>query len=176
MIRDVQYIIFPHRKLTLFDDWSSLAVYVSMDNTVVIEDISECSVIFLIKNWFRAYTTVMMTLLLSLSHQQRSSVIRKRGPVGVSVVGSKFLPRASPHHDMSWQAARSSARLRAPSPIPNSIPSIPWTGGLCCCLSHSAWASTASTPSTSRLWKYAEIQFSSPSTQNSRSSVYCVLN
>ncbi|KAM9451563.1 cysteine protease ATG4A isoform 1-T1 [Clarias gariepinus] len=27
------------RKLTLFDDWSSLAVYVSMDNTVVIEDI-----------------------------------------------------------------------------------------------------------------------------------------
>lgn len=35
--------IFHHRKLTLFDDWSSLAVYVSMDNTVVIEDISKCS-------------------------------------------------------------------------------------------------------------------------------------
>lgn len=29
------------RKLALFDDWNSLAVYVSMDNTVVIEDISE---------------------------------------------------------------------------------------------------------------------------------------
>ncbi|KAK3524493.1 hypothetical protein QTP70_029280 [Hemibagrus guttatus] len=29
------------RKLTLFDDWSSLAVYVSMDNTVVIEDIND---------------------------------------------------------------------------------------------------------------------------------------
>ncbi|KAK3555344.1 hypothetical protein QTP86_014942 [Hemibagrus guttatus] len=29
------------RKLTLFDDWSSLAVYVSMDNTVVIEDIKK---------------------------------------------------------------------------------------------------------------------------------------
>ncbi len=30
------------RKLALFDDWNTLAVYVSMDNTVVIEDISEC--------------------------------------------------------------------------------------------------------------------------------------
>lgn len=29
------------RKLALFDEWNSLAVYVSMDNTVVIEDISE---------------------------------------------------------------------------------------------------------------------------------------
>uniref|UniRef100_A0A8C9VIG4 Cysteine protease n=1 Tax=Scleropages formosus TaxID=113540 RepID=A0A8C9VIG4_SCLFO len=29
------------KKLALFDDWNSLAVYVSMDNTVVIEDISE---------------------------------------------------------------------------------------------------------------------------------------
>jgi cysteine protease ATG4 len=29
------------KKLTLFDEWNSLAVYVSMDNTVVIEDISE---------------------------------------------------------------------------------------------------------------------------------------
>ena len=31
------------RKLALFDEWNSLAVYVSMDNTVVIEDISESS-------------------------------------------------------------------------------------------------------------------------------------
>uniref|UniRef100_A0AAR2K8H8 Cysteine protease n=1 Tax=Pygocentrus nattereri TaxID=42514 RepID=A0AAR2K8H8_PYGNA len=30
------------KKLALFDDWNSLAVYVSMDNTVVIEDISKC--------------------------------------------------------------------------------------------------------------------------------------
>uniref|UniRef100_A0A8C9T7C0 Cysteine protease n=1 Tax=Scleropages formosus TaxID=113540 RepID=A0A8C9T7C0_SCLFO len=29
------------KKLALFDDWNSLAVYVSMDNTVVIEDISD---------------------------------------------------------------------------------------------------------------------------------------
>uniref|UniRef100_A0A4W4H4X2 Cysteine protease n=1 Tax=Electrophorus electricus TaxID=8005 RepID=A0A4W4H4X2_ELEEL len=29
------------KKLALFDDWNSLAVYVSMDNTVVIEDISK---------------------------------------------------------------------------------------------------------------------------------------
>lgn len=29
------------RKLALFDEWNSLAVYVSMDNTVVIEDISK---------------------------------------------------------------------------------------------------------------------------------------
>lgn len=33
---------FAFRKLALFDDWNSLAVYVSMDNTVVIEDISKC--------------------------------------------------------------------------------------------------------------------------------------
>uniref|UniRef100_A0A8C1IC50 Cysteine protease n=1 Tax=Cyprinus carpio TaxID=7962 RepID=A0A8C1IC50_CYPCA len=31
------------KKLALFDDWNTLAVYVSMDNTVVIEDISTCS-------------------------------------------------------------------------------------------------------------------------------------
>uniref|UniRef100_A0A6Q2YWU4 Cysteine protease n=1 Tax=Esox lucius TaxID=8010 RepID=A0A6Q2YWU4_ESOLU len=31
------------KKLALFDDWNSLAVYVSMDNTVVIEDISKLS-------------------------------------------------------------------------------------------------------------------------------------
>uniref|UniRef100_A0A8C1GW79 Cysteine protease n=1 Tax=Cyprinus carpio TaxID=7962 RepID=A0A8C1GW79_CYPCA len=30
------------KKLALFDDWNTLAVYVSMDNTVVIEDISPC--------------------------------------------------------------------------------------------------------------------------------------
>uniref|UniRef100_A0A8C1W7L0 Cysteine protease n=1 Tax=Cyprinus carpio TaxID=7962 RepID=A0A8C1W7L0_CYPCA len=30
------------KKLALFDDWNTLAVYVSMDNTVVIEDISTC--------------------------------------------------------------------------------------------------------------------------------------
>ncbi|POI35779.1 hypothetical protein CIB84_000469 [Bambusicola thoracicus] len=29
------------KKLALFDEWNSLAVYVSMDNTVVIEDISK---------------------------------------------------------------------------------------------------------------------------------------
>lgn len=29
------------RKLALFDEWNSLAVYVSMGNTVVIEDISK---------------------------------------------------------------------------------------------------------------------------------------
>lgn len=33
--------LFCFRKLALFDEWNSLAVYVSMDNTVVIEDISE---------------------------------------------------------------------------------------------------------------------------------------
>uniref|UniRef100_A0A8C1R6F5 Cysteine protease n=1 Tax=Cyprinus carpio TaxID=7962 RepID=A0A8C1R6F5_CYPCA len=32
------------KKLALFDDWNTLAVYVSMDNTVVIEDISKISV------------------------------------------------------------------------------------------------------------------------------------
>uniref|UniRef100_A0A671SZJ4 Cysteine protease n=1 Tax=Sinocyclocheilus anshuiensis TaxID=1608454 RepID=A0A671SZJ4_9TELE len=31
------------KKLALFDDWNTLAVYVSMDNTVVIEDISKSS-------------------------------------------------------------------------------------------------------------------------------------
>uniref|UniRef100_A0A671PE57 Cysteine protease n=1 Tax=Sinocyclocheilus anshuiensis TaxID=1608454 RepID=A0A671PE57_9TELE len=30
------------KKLALFDDWNTMAVYVSMDNTVVIEDISKC--------------------------------------------------------------------------------------------------------------------------------------
>ena len=30
-----------HRKLALFDEWNSLAVYVSMDNTVVSEDIKK---------------------------------------------------------------------------------------------------------------------------------------
>lgn len=34
------------RKLALFDEWNSLAVYVSMDNTVVIEDISESPAYF----------------------------------------------------------------------------------------------------------------------------------
>uniref|UniRef100_A0A4W3JSA6 Cysteine protease n=1 Tax=Callorhinchus milii TaxID=7868 RepID=A0A4W3JSA6_CALMI len=29
------------KKLTLFDEWNTLAVYISMDNTVVVEDISE---------------------------------------------------------------------------------------------------------------------------------------
>lgn len=32
------------RKLALFDEWNSLAVYVSMDNTVVIEDISKWNI------------------------------------------------------------------------------------------------------------------------------------
>uniref|UniRef100_A0A8C2HW54 Cysteine protease n=1 Tax=Cyprinus carpio TaxID=7962 RepID=A0A8C2HW54_CYPCA len=36
-------------KLALFDDWNTLAVYVSMDNTVVIEDISTC--LFLISHF-----------------------------------------------------------------------------------------------------------------------------
>lgn len=36
------------RKLALFDEWNSLAVYVSMDNTVVIEDISKWNIIFLV--------------------------------------------------------------------------------------------------------------------------------
>uniref|UniRef100_A0A671SXF8 Cysteine protease n=1 Tax=Sinocyclocheilus anshuiensis TaxID=1608454 RepID=A0A671SXF8_9TELE len=36
------------KKLALFDDWNTLAVYVSMDNTVVIEDISKC--LFLISH------------------------------------------------------------------------------------------------------------------------------
>ncbi|KAK1788022.1 hypothetical protein P4O66_016496, partial [Electrophorus voltai] len=33
--------VLKYGKLALFDDWNSLAVYVSMDNTVVIEDISK---------------------------------------------------------------------------------------------------------------------------------------
>lgn len=31
------------RKLAVFDTWSRLVVHVAMDNTVVIEEISECS-------------------------------------------------------------------------------------------------------------------------------------
>ena len=38
------FIVLLYRKLALFDEWNSLAVYVSMDNTVVIEDISESPV------------------------------------------------------------------------------------------------------------------------------------
>ena len=34
-------LLYLFRKLVLFDDWSNLAVHVAMDNTVVIEDISE---------------------------------------------------------------------------------------------------------------------------------------
>uniref|UniRef100_A0A671PIF4 Cysteine protease n=1 Tax=Sinocyclocheilus anshuiensis TaxID=1608454 RepID=A0A671PIF4_9TELE len=37
------------KKLALFDDWNTMAVYVSMDNTVVIEDISKC--LFLISHF-----------------------------------------------------------------------------------------------------------------------------
>ncbi|MGH0147705.1 UNVERIFIED_CONTAM: hypothetical protein FKN15_035348 [Acipenser sinensis] len=37
-LRELCLVIF-YRKLALFDEWNSLAVYVSMDNTVVIEDI-----------------------------------------------------------------------------------------------------------------------------------------
>ena len=40
-------VVFCYRKLALFDEWNSLAVYVSMDNTVVIEDISESVFIIL---------------------------------------------------------------------------------------------------------------------------------
>uniref|UniRef100_A0A671SXG9 Cysteine protease n=1 Tax=Sinocyclocheilus anshuiensis TaxID=1608454 RepID=A0A671SXG9_9TELE len=43
------------KKLALFDDWNTLAVYVSMDNTVVIEDISKC--LFLIKYGSNFYRT-----------------------------------------------------------------------------------------------------------------------
>jgi len=35
----------PSRKLAVFDSWSRLAVHVAMDNTVVIEEISEFSFI-----------------------------------------------------------------------------------------------------------------------------------
>uniref|UniRef100_A0A672QRT3 Cysteine protease n=1 Tax=Sinocyclocheilus grahami TaxID=75366 RepID=A0A672QRT3_SINGR len=37
------------KKLALFDDWNTMTVYVSMDNTVVIEDISKC--LFLISHF-----------------------------------------------------------------------------------------------------------------------------
>uniref|UniRef100_A0A8C1HCB0 Cysteine protease n=1 Tax=Cyprinus carpio carpio TaxID=630221 RepID=A0A8C1HCB0_CYPCA len=43
------------KKLALFDDWNTLAVYVSMDNTVVIEDISKS--LFLIKSGSNFYRT-----------------------------------------------------------------------------------------------------------------------
>ena len=32
---------FLNRKLTSFDDWSSLCVHIAMDNTVIIDDISK---------------------------------------------------------------------------------------------------------------------------------------
>lgn len=34
---------FAFRKLAVFDTWSKVVVHVAMDNTVVIEEISECS-------------------------------------------------------------------------------------------------------------------------------------
>lgn len=33
--------LLPVRKLAVFDTWSALAVHIAMDNTVVMEDISE---------------------------------------------------------------------------------------------------------------------------------------
>ena len=39
---DIQfYHPLSFRKLTVFDDWSSICVHVAMDNTVIVEDISE---------------------------------------------------------------------------------------------------------------------------------------
>lgn len=76
--------IFHDRKLTLFDDWSSLAVYVSMDNTVVIEDISKIyPVIFFTENQYRVYPTnnyaipsppLSPSFILSLSVSNREAV------------------------------------------------------------------------------------------------------
>lgn len=34
--------VFSFRKLAVFDTWSRLVVHVAMDNTVIIEEISEC--------------------------------------------------------------------------------------------------------------------------------------
>lgn len=35
------FLFFPDRKLATFDTWSSLAVHIAMDNTVVMEEISK---------------------------------------------------------------------------------------------------------------------------------------
>uniref|UniRef100_A0A672QZK9 Cysteine protease n=1 Tax=Sinocyclocheilus grahami TaxID=75366 RepID=A0A672QZK9_SINGR len=51
------------KKLALFDDWNTLAVYVSMDNTVVIEDISKC--LFLISHITFIYIALYTVLILS---------------------------------------------------------------------------------------------------------------
>ena len=37
----VTFYVFLGRKLTSFDDWSSLCVHIAMDNTVIINDISK---------------------------------------------------------------------------------------------------------------------------------------
>uniref|UniRef100_A0A8C1YT62 Cysteine protease n=1 Tax=Cyprinus carpio TaxID=7962 RepID=A0A8C1YT62_CYPCA len=57
------------KKLALFDDWNTLAVYVSMDNTVVIEDISKS--LFLISHVTFIY--IALYTLLSLSKQLHTS-------------------------------------------------------------------------------------------------------
>uniref|UniRef100_A0A671PM16 Cysteine protease n=1 Tax=Sinocyclocheilus anshuiensis TaxID=1608454 RepID=A0A671PM16_9TELE len=52
------------KKLALFDDWNTMAVYVSMDNTVVIEDISKC--LFLISHFNELHRPIVSCLKTSM--------------------------------------------------------------------------------------------------------------